>query len=152
MRKPQQRPSHSQAKKVAPIDQNLEFPEYITRWREYNELNQQELAVAAKISSSYVTFIEQKKKLPSEKICVQLAEALGRPAKEVVERMRRAREKKDPEVAEALAYEIPTYDRYNEGIRRFLEAYEKLPDSDKRIVEEMLPPLTKLMEGRIKSA
>ena len=143
------------ASKVELLDSvNRPFHEYIKFFRfEIKKINQQELGRLTSTSGAYICMIERGTKLPSEKLCIKLAQALGRPPKEVLECMRRDRERKLLEDAEVLSQAQSPADIESEDINQFIEAYRKLSPENKLAANSMIAGATAVlrrMEGSTK--
>lgn len=130
---------------------NLSFAEYIKFWREeIKKINQQELGKAASTSGAYICMIEKGVKLPSAKLCFKLAEALERPPQEVLEWMRKDKERRLFQAAESSKQVQATPDIESEDINSFIEAYRKLSPENKIAANSMVAGATAVlrrMEG-----
>lgn len=146
------RSAASKSANVEFFDKEADFSIYIKFWREQVlRISQQELGRSASTSGAYICMIEKGDKLPSDKFCVKLARAIGRPPKEVIEWVKKTREKMLLAEAELQQKQVSA-EQYNEDINRFLDAYKKLDVREKRLVEVMISQFTTLLETRRSSA
>ena len=141
--------THAGESSVAYLNPNGTFAEYIKFWRDdIKKINQQELGKAASTSGAYICMIEKGAKLPSEKVCAKLADALGRPRREAIDRMRKDKERRLLKPEETPREEHPPADQYSEDINRFLDTYRRLSMEEKRALEVVLTGVAMFIECR----
>ena len=141
------KPKAVQGASVTPIHKNLSFGQFLRMLRKGKLWSQRDLAKAVNVKPPYISEIENDVKVPSDELCIRMANALEVPPSELLQRSKR---QSSADLITLLEDTREYSKQYDEEINEFLDAYKSLDAQGRECVKALVRQMASYISGKKK--